>query len=198
VVPLRVLSRTNSLRSAAANSFRFRSYANRPILHFFGANKSFRFRSYRHPTRNPFRFRSYKYPEGWWGAAAPSNFYESQITSRKSRPSIRRPYCASFTSPTSSTSCISNSFRINTCISVASKQLYLPLESTLVKKRGEGEGCVNPNPNRVFSGTGTSVNSKEEKGPEPGVLPVPRVGLNGEEARPVSLGCFTRASSAYE
>jgi hypothetical protein len=31
-------------------------------------------------------------------------------------------------------------FRINTCISVASKQLYLPLESTLTKKPGEGEG----------------------------------------------------------
>ena len=31
-------------------------------------------------------------------------------------------------------------FRINTCISVASKRLYLPLESTLTKKPGEGEG----------------------------------------------------------
>src|SRR4029077_16193991 len=29
-------------------------------------------------------------------------------------------------------------FRINTCISVASKRLYLPLESTLMKKPGEG------------------------------------------------------------
>ena len=29
-------------------------------------------------------------------------------------------------------------FRINTCISVASKRLYLPLESTLMKKRGGG------------------------------------------------------------
>jgi len=33
-------------------------------------------------------------------------------------------------------------FRINTCISVASKQLYPPVESTLVKKRGKGEGGV--------------------------------------------------------
>jgi hypothetical protein len=33
-----------------------------------------------------------------------------------------------------------NTFRINTSISVASKGLYLPSESTLVKKRGEGEG----------------------------------------------------------
>ena len=31
-----------------------------------------------------------------------------------------------------------NTFRINTCISVASKRLYLPLESTLMKKGGEG------------------------------------------------------------
>ena len=34
------------------------------------------------------------------------------------------------------------SFRINTCISVASKRLYPPLESTLTKNRGEGEGRV--------------------------------------------------------
>jgi len=34
------------------------------------------------------------------------------------------------------------SFRINTCISVASKQLYPPLESTLAKKQGEGGGGV--------------------------------------------------------
>ena len=31
-----------------------------------------------------------------------------------------------------------STFRINTCISVASKRLYLPLESTLVKKGGGG------------------------------------------------------------
>src|ERR1700720_3631256 len=31
-------------------------------------------------------------------------------------------------------------FRINTYISVASKRLYLPLESTLMKKPGEGGG----------------------------------------------------------
>src|SRR5579864_2211365 len=36
-------------------------------------------------------------------------------------------------------------FRINTCISVASKQLYLPLVSTLMKKGGEGVSF------RVFS-----------------------------------------------
>ena len=34
-------------------------------------------------------------------------------------------------------------FRINTCISVASKRLYLPLESTLTKKPGEGAIIVN-------------------------------------------------------
>jgi hypothetical protein len=48
-----------------AKSFRFRSYANCPILHYFGANKSFRIRSYRHPARNSFRFHSYKNTGGW-------------------------------------------------------------------------------------------------------------------------------------
>jgi len=59
-----VLSRSNPPRSAAANSFRFRSYVERPILHYFGANKSFRFRSYRLRPRNPFRMRSYENPGG--------------------------------------------------------------------------------------------------------------------------------------
>jgi hypothetical protein len=36
--------------------------------------------------------------------------------------------------------CNVKSFRINTCVSIASKQLHLPLESTLVKKPGEGGG----------------------------------------------------------
>jgi hypothetical protein len=36
------------------------------------------------------------------------------------------------------------SFRINTCISVASKQLYPYLESTLMKKPGDGEGVCLP------------------------------------------------------
>src|SRR5713226_6009904 len=55
-----VLSRSNPPRSAAANSFRFRSYEKRRILHHFGANKSFRIRSYRHPSCKSFRIRSYK------------------------------------------------------------------------------------------------------------------------------------------
>src|SRR5260370_20660567 len=59
-VSFRVLSRSNPPRNAAANSFRFRSYVKRRILHYFGANKSFRIRSYRHPSSNPFRIRSYK------------------------------------------------------------------------------------------------------------------------------------------
>jgi hypothetical protein len=68
-----------------ANSFGFCSYANRPILHYLGANKSFRFRSYGHPTRNPFIIRSYEKPRG----VAPRPVarssrvtgYESQVTS---------------------------------------------------------------------------------------------------------------------
>jgi len=55
-----VLSRTNPPRTTAANSFRFRSYGNSPILHYFGANKSFRIRSYREGSRKSFRIRSYK------------------------------------------------------------------------------------------------------------------------------------------
>jgi hypothetical protein len=51
-------------RLRLAKSFRFRSYVNASILHYFGANKSFRIRSYRHPARNPFRIRSYRYPGG--------------------------------------------------------------------------------------------------------------------------------------
>jgi hypothetical protein len=68
MVPFAVLSRTNSLRRAA-NSFRIRFYANRPILHNFGANKSFRFRSYRHPARNPFTIRSYENTGGGGGVS---------------------------------------------------------------------------------------------------------------------------------
>jgi hypothetical protein len=43
-------------------------------------------------------------------------------------------------------------FRINTCISVASKGLYLPLESTLMKKPGDGGGgvsCLSPTYNAL-------------------------------------------------
>jgi hypothetical protein len=47
-------------------------------------------------------------------------------------------------------------FRINTYISVASKRLYLPLESTLMKKGGRGRGAYQrtaPNDRRcAFSG----------------------------------------------
>ena len=43
------------------------------------------------------------------------------------------------------------SFRINTCISVASKRLYLSLESTLTKKPGEGGP---PTPNGVSAARG--------------------------------------------
>src|SRR5579864_3399891 len=58
-------------------------------------------------------------------------------------------------------------FRINTCISVASKRLYLSLETTLTKKPGEGGGGVSraslppttPSPLAVHSSSGllTSV-----------------------------------------
>ena len=156
-----------------ANSFRFRSYANRPILHYFGANKSFRIRSCRHPSRNSFIIRSYENPWGVEGSplstfspvpsapSAPSvnssvglssarlspsetnnlelrtaNLHGSQVTRHSSRscgkkPRDRPPDLHNFGAPITT-------FRINTCISVASKRLYLPLESTLMKKPGEG------------------------------------------------------------
>src|SRR5260370_2432007 len=59
-VSFRVLSRSNPPRNAATNSFRFRSYEKGRILHYFGANKSLRIGSYRHPSSTPFRLRSYK------------------------------------------------------------------------------------------------------------------------------------------
>jgi hypothetical protein len=149
VVPLVVLSRTNSPRSTFANSFRFRSYANRPILHYFGANKSFRFRSYRHPARNPFIIRSYENPGGWHSLPS-TDLHEPQSTSNRSHPS-RGPLPPIFTGHEAQITGHAapdlhnfgapiTTFRINTYISVASKRLYLPLESTLMKKGGEGEG----------------------------------------------------------
>ena len=158
MVPWPVLSQTNSLRSAAANPFRFRSYANRPILHYFGANKSFRFRSYRHPARNPFRIRSYENPGGWHPLSS-TDLHESLVTSHRPRPSWG-PLPPIFTGHESQITghpppdlhnfgAPITTFRINTCISVASKELYLPLESTLMKKGGEGGGV---SPLTIFTG----------------------------------------------
>jgi hypothetical protein len=114
-------SQVTSRQLRRLNSFRFRSYADRPILHYFGANKSFRMRSYRHPARNSFRIRSYKNPGGWGPLPLP-DLHESPVTNHKSHCSV-------------------TTFRINTCISVASKRLYLSLESTLMKKGGRGDPC---------------------------------------------------------
>jgi len=70
----------------SSKSFRMRSYANCPILHYFGANKSFRIRLYRHPACNPFRIRSYKHPGGWRGPSASTlsafNFRLSTVANR--------------------------------------------------------------------------------------------------------------------
>ncbi len=69
MVWLRVLSRTNPPPSSTPNSFRFRTSAKPRILHYFGANKSFRIRTYRHLTCNPFRMHTYK-NTGGGGVAA--------------------------------------------------------------------------------------------------------------------------------
>ena len=60
-------------------------------------------------------------PRPFRGGKSLSDLHGSQVTSHQSRRFV-------------------TTFRINTCISVASKRLYLPLESILMKKRGEGEG----------------------------------------------------------
>ena len=56
----------------AANSFRFRSSATPSNLHHFGANNSFRFRTYRHPSGKSFRIRTSK--KQGEGEGSPSSF----------------------------------------------------------------------------------------------------------------------------
>src|SRR4029077_13522354 len=124
-------------QSRLGKSFIISSYANRPILHYLGATKSFRIRSYRNRARNSFRMRSYKNTQG---VASPLSTFPSIPSAHF--PNLRsvslcwrlpRPGRGGKSSPLSP-------FRINTYISVASKRLYLPLESTLMKKGGEGGG----------------------------------------------------------
>jgi len=71
VVWLRVLSRTNSPPRSTPNSFRFRTSGKPRILHYFGANKSFRIRTYGHLSCNPFRMHTYKNTGG--GVSPPSS-----------------------------------------------------------------------------------------------------------------------------
>ena len=66
----------------AAKSFRMRSSEAPPILHHFGANKSFRFRSYRYPARNSFIIRSYKNTGGWGPLPSP-DLHASHLTSHR-------------------------------------------------------------------------------------------------------------------
>jgi hypothetical protein len=84
-------SPVTSHQSGLAKSFGIRSYAGRPILHYFVANKSFSIRSYGHPARNPFRIRSYKKPGGV--APPPSgDLHESHPTaSLHSVPPVSSP-----------------------------------------------------------------------------------------------------------
>jgi hypothetical protein len=134
-------TRRTGHKSRLHKSFRIRSYANRPILHYFGANKSSRIRSYRHPARNPFRIRSYKHPGGWHPSLGNSVQPSGSVSLCFSPP---RPRDGKNTSDLHNFSAPITTFRINTCVSVASKRLYLPLESTLMKKGGEGGGPHKP------------------------------------------------------
>jgi hypothetical protein len=88
-------SQVTSHRWHLGKSFRFRSYVNRPILHYFGANKSFRIRSYRHPARNPFRIRSYKNTQG---VASPSR--STRLCALcASVANLSGPVCPGFSAP---------------------------------------------------------------------------------------------------
>ncbi len=119
-----MFSRTNPPRSTAANSFRFRSYVERPILHYFGANKSFGIRSYREGPRNPFRMRSYK-NTGGGGTPTLSRLPRAHLAK-----GCKNSETATFT------------FRINTCKSVSKQRTLTPLRITTYKKPGEGGVCL--------------------------------------------------------
>jgi hypothetical protein len=142
VAPLDKSPRTSPACSTAANSFRFRSYANRRILHYFGANKSFRIRSYRNSTRNPFIIRSYENTQGVASPLLVNPALCPPCLSGKSSPGcgVRLPRSSRITGHESQATPSITTFKINTCVSVASKRLYPPLESTLTKKPGEGGG----------------------------------------------------------
>ncbi len=121
MLSFRVFSRANPSRSTAANSFRSRSYGKRRILHYFGANKSFRIRSYRNCPRNPFRIRSY---ENTGGGGTPT------------LPRLPRAHLAKGCK--NSETATLTTFRINTCKSVSKQRTLTPLRINTYKKPGEG------------------------------------------------------------
>ncbi len=121
MLPFPVFSRANLPRSTTANSFRFRSYVERPILHYFGANKSFGIRSYREGSRKSFRMRSYKNTGGGGTPTLP----------RLPRAHLAKG-CKNSETATLTT------FRINTCKSVSKQRTLTPLRINTYKKPGEG------------------------------------------------------------
>ncbi len=123
-----MLSRTNPPRSTTANSFRFRSYAKRRIVHYFGANKSFRIRSYRHPSRKSFRFRSYKNTGGGGTPTLP----RLPSLPRASKGAHLAKGCKNSETATLTT------FRINTCKSVSKQATLTSFRINTYEKRGEG------------------------------------------------------------
>ncbi len=129
-----MLSQTNPPRSTAANSFRFRSYVKRQILHHFGANKSFRIRSYRHPSSNSFRFRSYR---NTGGGGTPT------------LPRLPRAHLANGCK--NSETATLTTFRINTCKSVSKQRTLTPLRINTYKKPGEGGTATLPRLQRPAS-----------------------------------------------
>src|ERR1700688_1700071 len=79
-------------------------------------------------------------PGGWWWAAASADLHESVAALPLFRLSTFDYRLWQIVSLFLVFGPFSISFRINTCISVASKRLYPSLESTLMKKPGEGGG----------------------------------------------------------
>src|SRR5258708_17371549 len=168
-----MFSRRNPPRSTAANFFRFRSYGNSPILHHFGANKSFRIRSYRNCPRNPFRIRSY---ENTGGGGTPT-------LSRLPRAYLAKG-CKNSETATLTT------FRINTCKSVSKQRTLTPLSINTYKKPREGRCLSFPRLQRPAS----SIRSPEPSAPRGASIPC---GLSRLRILPVTTGVYPLRASDF-
>ena len=120
-------------RSSRPSPSRANLHGSQVTSHQSRLGKFFRIRSYRNPARNPFRIRSYKNTQG---VASPLSINPALCPMCRRLPRPGRG--GKNTSDLHNFGAPITTFRINTCISVASKRLYLPLESALTKKGGEG------------------------------------------------------------
>ena len=122
-------------RSSRPSPSRANLHGSQVTSHQSRLGKFFRIRSYRNPARNPFRIRSYKNTQG---VASPLSINPALCPMCRRLPRPGRG--GKNTSDLHNFGAPITTFRINTCISVASKGLYLPLESILMKKGGRGRG----------------------------------------------------------